>query len=303
MTKVRFYTFLFVCVLLASCKSNEEKIMQRWVFTGLQTPVSKAFGEAFDDNSMVEITGALRNRIQGNRLVLDKDGKCYGVLLNRYITGQWEWVNVEPSIITHIDYPQHIDLKWQLRKQGSKSVEFVTDAEKILRLAKAMQEPGDSAILYDRLLTDKGDWTISAESESDIFDGKSLDPWSPEMNKWRHQPAAPETSTQIRERVRNHLQFMYSFFNFVIKDNRYWVSQDWFFSVLKPASNGLALYSKHKIPVRWYQCFYDSTQAVNGYEMIQRTFHSGIKVPEESDDLKFNKLMLENLLLAFENGK
>jgi hypothetical protein len=298
-----FFPFLLLIILLAACKSNQEKITQRWVFTDLQTPSSKSLGEAFEENLVAEITSGLRKKIQGNRLVLDKDGKYFGVLLNRYITGRWEWVNAGPAVITHIDYPQNIDLKWELRKQGSKAVEFVTDAEKMLRLTKAMQEPDDTTEVYDKLLNQQGDWTIAAESETDIFNEKDPDPWSPELNKWRQKPAASETTAQIRQRVRNHLYFMYSFFNFAIKDNRYWVSQDWFFSVLKPASNGLALYSSKKLPSRWCRCFYDSAQAIKGYEMIQKTFHADITVPEESNDLKFNKLMLEKLLEAFDKGK
>ena len=139
-----------------------------------------------------------------------------------------------------------------------------------------------------------------AESESNKFTDMEADPWSPALNKWRLKPTGAETDAELKKRVRNHLHFMYSFFSFAIQGERYWVSQDWFFSVIKPGNNGTALLSPKKIPHAWYGCFYDSAQAIKGLGLLRKTFYAKIDIPKESNSIVFNKLMLGELLKVFD---
>lgn len=294
------FVFLFTaCISLFSCQTNEQLISRRWVFTGLETPTSKAMAKAFDPGLIEELTADLRKKIKGNRLILDKNGTCYGVLLSRYFTGHWDYNTTGKWVITHLDYPEKIDLKWNVDLSGLRKGKFDIEAGKLLQ----MNETGGDSIARESkagMMDDTGVYTITAESESDDFDEKDADPWSPALNKWRLKPAAPEDGAAIKERVRNHLHFMYSFFSFAIREERYWVSQDWFFSVIKPGNNGMALLSVKKIPDEWYNCFYDSTEAMQGYELLRKTFHKEIKVPKESNGVVFNKLMLEQLLSVYD---
>jgi len=298
MARTCFYILLLI--LMVGCESNEQKISRRWVFTDLQTPSSKALSKAFDESLVRDLTSALRKKIQGNRLILDKNGECYGVLLNRYFTGHWDYSNAAQWVITHLDYPGKIDLKWEVTQSGFGKSQFDIDAGKLQQMNEVVKDTGDQESKATKLLDQKGRYTIIAESETGDFDEKDADPWSPALNKWRLRPTVPETASEIKDRVRNHLHFMYSFFSFAIRGKRYWVSQDWFFSVIKPGNNGIALLSVKNIPPHWYDCFYDSAQAMEGYRLLRKTFYAGIKIPDEPNSIVFNKLMLEQLLTVFD---
>ena len=289
-----------ISMFFFSCQSDEQRISRRWVFTDLQTPSYKALAKAFDPAALEDLTQALRKKVQGNRLILDKNGECYGVLMNKYITGKWDFSPENKQVITHIDFPKKIDLKWLVKKNGYSAGEFEIDAVNLSQMNKLWTHTDTQGSELTDMLDRQGAYTIIAEPEADQFDEKDADPWSPALNKWRLRPMAAETEAEIKTRVRNHLHFMYSFFSFAIRGERYWVSQDWFFSVIKPGNNGMALLSVKNIPGEWYQCFYDSSQAMEGYGLLRKTFHYDIEVPKESNSIVFNKLMLEQLLAVYD---
>jgi len=293
---------LFSLSFLLSCKEPREKISERWVFTHLQTPASKAMAKAFDPRVLDEMFAELDKKIQGNRLVLEKNGSCYGVLMNCYFTGTWTWSNVGPMVVTQIDYPKKMNLKWQVHKQGGKQVDFMVEANNLAQLYQLEPNNEDNSEILPWLQAQKGEWSITAEREKEDFDQMHPDPWSPEMNHWRLKPNQPETRQQLKERVRNHLQFLNSFFDFICRDERYWVSQDWFFSIVKTGNNGTALIAEKNIPQKWINCFYDSAQAVQGYYMMKTAFHGDVKIPDESNSIVFNKLMLAELMRTFDKA-
>jgi hypothetical protein len=298
---IRELLFIACGACFVACQSGEQRISRRWVFTDLQTPSSKALAKAFDAGLVDELTADLRKKIQGNRMILDKDGKCYGVLLNHYFTGHWDYSNTAQAVFTHFDYPKKADLKWTIVNNSFSKSKFDIDVSKLQQMDRSLSDTSvETEEVSTRLLDQSGIYTIAAESESADFDEKDSDPWSPSLNQWRLKPANSESADEIKKRVRNHLHFMYSFFSFAIRGERYWVSQDWFFSVIKPGNNGTALLSVRNIPSQWYSCFYDSTQAMQGYELLRKAFHEDLKIPKESNSIVFNKLMLEQLLSVYD---
>jgi hypothetical protein len=304
MMKHYSYTLLFciISILLFSCKEPQEKISERWVFTHLQTPASKAMAKAFDPAVLDEMFAGLDKKVQGNRLVLEKDGTCFGVLMNCYFTGTWSWSNVGPMVVTQIDYPKKMNLKWQVYKQARKQVDFMVDAGNLVQLYQLDTSNNDRSETLAWLKDQTGEWTMIAERERAGFDQQNPDPWSPAMNRWRLKPTQSESRQQLKDRVRNHLQFMNSFFDFICRDERFWVSQDWFFSPIKTGNSGTALVKERSIPAKWYQCFYDSAQAKQGYYMLQTACHSDIKIPDENNSIVFNRLMLAEILSAFDKA-
>lgn len=297
-----FILIAFFAIMVVGCRSNQDKISQRWVFTSLQTPSSKALAKAFDESVLNEVHMMLDKKVQGNRLVLEKDGKCFGVLMNCYVTGRWTWSNVGPMVLTQIDFPKKINLKWQVHKQANKQVEFMVRADKLMELYQLDASKEDSIKTADWVVQENGEWTITAESEKTDFDSENADPWSPEMNRWRLKPQSAESKQQLQDRVRNHLQFLISFFKFISQEKeRFWVSQDWFSSIVVTGNSGTALRAEGRIPKEWYQCFYDSTQALRGYYMLRTAFHGGIKIPTETNSIIFNKEMLEEILRVYNN--
>jgi hypothetical protein len=297
-----FLSFLLCLLLFFSCKEPKEKISERWVFTHLQTPASKAMAKAFDPAVLDEMFAQLDKKVQGNRLVLEKDGSCFGVLMNCYFTGTWSWSNVGPMVVTQIDYPKKMNLKWQVHKQATKKVDFMVDADNLVQLYQLDSHNDDNTQTLAWIKEQRGEWTITAEREREEFDKQHPDPWSPAMNRWRLKPSQAESRQQVKERVRNHLQFMNSFFDFICRDERFWVSQDWFFSIIKTGRTGTALISEKNIPRKWFDCFYDSAQAREGYYMMKTAFHSDVKVPDEDNSIVFNRLMLAELLRAFDKA-
>src|SRR4029078_249138 len=99
------FILFVVTASLFSCQNDQQKISRRWVITDLQTPSYKVLAKAFDPGVIADLTAALKKKVQGNRLILDKNGECYGVLMNKYFTGRWDFIQKENWVVTHIYFP------------------------------------------------------------------------------------------------------------------------------------------------------------------------------------------------------
>ncbi|TAD86269.1 MAG: hypothetical protein EAY75_08905 [Bacteroidetes bacterium] len=288
-----------IVVMLCGCEAPiGEKIQQRWVFTELETPYSEALGKAISQEAYEATKLDMKQLVRGNRLVLADSGRAFGVLMGEYVLGNWKFNSFSNELVTRLQYPKNLKLRWLVKESKGKKLTLQIIPT---QLQKVRTGHADSTQLeLEDALADKQYWSITAEKEDAEFDAENPDPWSPALNAWRAKPTAPENTKQLEARMRNHLEFMYSFFAFASNPERYWVSQDWFFSAIKPGSNGIGIYSPKRVPAQWQAVFYDSAQAAQGYAILRKVFDADIKVPEADNGVEMNKKLLRMLLTEFD---
>ncbi len=136
-------------------------------------------------------------------------------------------------------------------------------------------------------------FTINNEHYSDV----SLDPYSINNNRWRVRPQQPETPQQLKQRVMGHLEFFRLLFTDAIKNDKDFVTYNWFVCPLTPANNGIGLKNYKKVKEAWEDCFYDTIQAKQGYDILWKAFDMEIKFPEkEENKYKRGQNMVEQVI-------
>jgi hypothetical protein len=295
----RYFGIAAMAVMLWSCKQSfEEKIQQRWVFTALETPYSKALSKAISAEAYEANKLEMKQLVRGNRLVLADSGRVFGVLMGEYVLGEWQFNSFSGELITKLQYPKRLRIRWLLKDNGSKKLTLQLPPTQLQNVRTGNAD--STWFELEDALDDQQYWSITAETEAADFDEENPDPWSPAMNAWRAKPSSPETTAQLQRKMRNHLEFLYSFFAFASRNQRFWVSQDWFFSAIKPGSNGIGIYSPRRVPDKWQTIFFDSTQAVAGYGILRKVFDVNLKVPEAESGVELNKKLLKMLLDEFD---
>lgn len=120
---------------------------------------------------------------------------------------------------------------------------------------------------------------FSLDKES--YSKTTKDPYSKENNWWRIRPVKPESSEAIHKRVLNLVDFHLCMFEDAKERDKNVITYDWFSSPLIVANNGLALQNYRKIKGDWEECFYDSTQAAQAYQLLRAGFSRSMRFPAE----------------------
>jgi hypothetical protein len=94
------------------------------------------------------------------------------------------------------------------------------------------------------------------------------DPYQPALQHWRLKPMQPETGAAIKKRVVAYLHFLKSMYRHAIDNELETISTDWYPTPLKMYfGNGVRMAYSTELD-DWNGCFYDSAQAVKGYQFI-----------------------------------
>lgn len=94
------------------------------------------------------------------------------------------------------------------------------------------------------------------------------DPYSPEANQWRKPPTAPETNAAIKKRVVAYLHFLHAMYQHAIDNDMETLSDSWYPTPIQMHyANGVRMAYSNELD-NWNSCFYDSAQAVTGYQFI-----------------------------------
>jgi hypothetical protein len=137
---------------------------------------------------------------------------------------------------------------------------------------------------------------IGLVPDKESYGNEEDDPYSEFNNKWRIKPTHSESDKEIKQRVMAHLAFFKLLFNDAYRDDKNYVTYDWFVSPVLPASNGIALKGYSKIRIGWEACFYDSTQARAGYKLLNDAFDYGLKIPTGDNRYLNSRDMLDEII-------
>lgn len=124
------------------------------------------------------------------------------------------------------------------------------------------------------------------------------DPYSSSANLWRIKPAAPESDAAIKKRVMDYLRFLEAMYQHGIDNEMDALNMYWYPMPLQMYfGNGVRMAYSNELD-DWNECFYDSAQAVKGYQVISGAFYdvklkSGVNKFERN--LDFIKQLLKQL--------
>lgn len=96
------------------------------------------------------------------------------------------------------------------------------------------------------------------------------DPYHISNNQWRVKPIQKETPDQIKNRVRQFLNFHILFYrnNLALESKK--ISFYGFPTCLKWYAGGIFIFKDKEIPMNWYGCFYDEAQAREAYQLVDQ---------------------------------
>lgn len=94
------------------------------------------------------------------------------------------------------------------------------------------------------------------------------DPFAISMHQWQVKPTKAETLGEIKSRVLGYLHFLESLYKYLLANDVEAIGSHWFPEPMKMNFvNGVRMAYSDELE-SWNNCFYDSTQAVKGYQFL-----------------------------------
>lgn len=108
-----------------------------------------------------------------------------------------------------------------------------------------------------------------------IADGKKVktlsdDPFYPSNNKWRLKPSKSETDAAIKQRVIDCVLFYSKFFRNNADHAYPSISFYGIPTCFKWYSGGISVTNKDKLSTKWFDCFYNKEQAIQGQQLLEK---------------------------------
>jgi hypothetical protein len=121
------------------------------------------------------------------------------------------------------------------------------------------------------------------------------DPFNPINNEWRKKPSQPESETDLKNRTKAYLNFLKTYFTYAIDNKLEVLNYDWYPEpILMHYSNGARMANTEELS-SWYQCFYDTAQAVKAYTYISTPFME-VNLKKTPDRFERNLDIIEQIL-------
>lgn len=281
-------------ILLSGCIfSPQDKISHRWDFAAIDMPNVKGFVDsikiAYQGDDIKE---NMEKFFRGNELMLRKDNSYDIVAFKKYMHGAWKYDEPNNRLVLADETGQTQPVVFYVDSIGTQWLELKTDGENIRKLIPAYDF---GSVGYSYLLKNSS-FTLFLSRDKDVYWQEKNDPYSKVNNFWRIKPASPETKQQILDRVNNHLHFWKLIVQDAIDNDRGVISFHWFESPLVIASNGSALRNYDDVKDAWETNFYDSTQAREGYALLENCFKKGVKAGETDSHFQNDIIIIDQLI-------
>jgi len=293
---MRFLLASVLFMFISGCfLSADYTIQNRWDFEYSNAPLFDGVKQNMD----IKMTGMdpYKKVFLNSKFIIRSNHTFDIVLFDNYVHGNWEYDKENGKLVcTPVNRKQPI--VFRVDSVRSDLLQLRWDSTALLAFGNFHNS---------RFLDDEGWFTRSRQTVFRLspdelsYSKESKDPYSGENNQWRIKPAAPESPAQIKERIKNHVHFFILLYDDAQRNETNYVSYEWFVSPLLPASNGIALRHYSRIKDQWENYFYDSTQAMQGYQLLEKAFDKKIDFPIKIDS-KFqrNIVMLEQVLKNME---
>ncbi len=125
--------------------------------------------------------------------------------------------------------------------------------------------------------------------------GLKADPYVVRYNHWRIKPKNKESDKEIRERVKNHVEFMQLYFENALETGVRVVSEPNLSSPFEIFSNGVSMRKFEEIN-DWRELFFDSEDAKKGYDIINNEMKKDFALLKTKNAFELNADIFRKLL-------
>ncbi len=169
--------------------------------------------------------------------------------------------------------------KWDLNKETRELSMHFTDGSSVTWLIRQI------SVKRMDLIRSKG-WTdnayIQLSARKVAHRRPEEDPYYPSNNRGRIKPRSPETTAQIRHRLKNYLHFFSLYFLDVY--DRHLTSEISYIGLpycFEWYNGGIGMTKESDLETIWVDCFYSRDQAMEGYRLLEDILQShSLKWPE-----------------------
>ena len=226
--------FLLLLIGISGCDvgngSKSDTLHQAWFTTKM---VSPSGFEMTDYNYRV-----LRFFEDGTYMLLGNGGYENGLFFH---SEKNKTIALQPNTSTLEKLPSYLSYK----KEGSKI----------------------TALMYRNQTLEPGTEEFTATLEGFGIPGPK-DPFSPASHTWQQRSTTSETLPAIKKRVLNYLEFLKALYQYLLDNKVSSISTNWFAQpMLMNYANGVRMAYADELD-KWNKCFYDSAQAVKGYQFL-----------------------------------
>lgn len=272
----------FIILIVCSC-SKKDPLIGTWEFVRIDTKNMNR-PEKYDEYSLQSVVTfssdhsfILMNKGNDplNASLINEDSISEEEKSQVYF-GTW---SVEDSLLSFIVHNSK-------RKQNFTSRIFSND-EKNMTLSIPKQKPFDKKDL--KLKYKKTDYDDVNLSEYKFT--------SQELNKWRQKSTKKQTKQEIKAVTENALTFFINFLEYHDADEKLALTSYMEPSPFKYFGNGIVL-KKQQNCESWNSLFYDKEDAQIAYSMLEESFDSVAKIPDEisKNPIKINIYILKEIL-------
>ncbi|MFZ4057140.1 MAG: hypothetical protein ACOYKE_03340, partial [Ferruginibacter sp.] len=122
------------------------------------------------------------------------------------------------------------------------------------------------------------------------------DPFHISNNQWRIKPIKSESDAAILQRVKDYLHFHILYYKDAIAKDAKVVSFYGFPTCLKWYAGGIYIIKKDKLSEDWANCFYNETQAMKAYALVDNLLSKKYTWPKDNSNwVKKNLAVLEQM--------
>jgi hypothetical protein len=125
--------------------------------------------------------------------------------------------------------------------------------------------------------------------------GLKADPYVVRYNHWRIKPKHKESDKEIRERVKNHVEFMQLYFENALETGARVVSEPNLSSPFEIFSNGVSMRKFEEIN-DWQELFFDSEDAKKGYDIINNEMKRDFTLLKTKNAFELNADIFRKIL-------
>ncbi len=110
---------------------------------------------------------------------------------------------------------------------------------------------------------------LTYKGTSTSWPNTNKNPFARENYKWSQKPKKPESDAEIRNRVKESVEFYVYYFNGFINGNAQQIDFSGLPNCLHWYSGGIAIDNEDKLDKKWMDCFYSEEQADEGRQMLE----------------------------------
>lgn len=125
--------------------------------------------------------------------------------------------------------------------------------------------------------------------------GVKADPYAAKYNKWRIRASHKETDKEIKDRVRNHVEFMQMYFENALELKKHVVYEPNLASPFEVYSNGISMRKFEEIS-DWQSLFFDEEDAKKSYDMVNVEMSKRFDLLDTKNGFELNADIFRKLL-------